>query len=120
MITNPPLFAAGADASSTGNEDSVQRQGGDSMASIWVLDVTGTFVGTIKAEGRVLGAGKAGVSGYTGYLSITDRATGATIAGADGITTPGLYEVNIAGLEARLEWTRSSGNPTVLDKVVHG
>jgi hypothetical protein len=118
MITGPPLFANGNTL--TASENSKQRQGSDSNATLWIIDISGAFTGTFKVNARALGAGKDGAVAYSGHIAIKDRDTNLDVDGDTGVTTAGIYEVNIAGLEAVLEFTWASGTAVVRDHIVHG
>lgn len=119
MITSK-LFPSGQTSAAT--ENSAQRSGSENDATVWVLDVTnaGSWSGVLKVAVRALGAEKDGASAYTAYASIKNRNDETTIDGDTGITAAGIYEVSIAGLEARLEHTRTAGTVRVREHVVRG
>lgn len=120
MIQGPALFVTGQTSAET--ENSRQREGSDRIATIWILDVTdeGSWSGALQIAARALGAGKDGATSYSGYIGAIDREDGSTIDGDTGITAEGVYEVNIAGLEVRLEHTRNAGAVRVREHIAFG
>ena len=66
---------------------------------------------TLKVKARASGAAKttAATTAYTAFLAITNRTSGATIAGATGITATGIYSVDVSGCEFDIEYVYTSG-----------
>jgi hypothetical protein len=123
MIESPLFLTANSTNGrrSSATENSAVRSAGDTRASVWVLEVrdAGSWSGTLKVAARVVGTGsRLGATDFGGYLSITNRLSGAVVAGGTGITAAGIYEVSISGLEARLEHTRVAGTVEVREHVV--
>lgn len=124
MIQGPGLFANGQTSETT--EDSVQRQGSENGAAIWVISVwddDGSWAAggnTIKVAGRTLGSKADGATTYPDHISVKNRDTETYIDGDTGITVPGVYEVNLAGLEARIEHTHVAGRVRIREQIVLG
>lgn len=123
MVDSPLFLTANSTNSrqSAATENSAVRGGGEIRSSLWVLEVrdAGSWSGVLKVAARVVGSGeKLGTSDFGGYLSIVNRLTGAVIAGGTGITAPGIYEVSLSGLEARLEHTWTAGTVEVREHLL--
>jgi len=84
-----------------------------------MVEVRGTFTGSVFVHGRLIGQGKArglaatAAADFVAKLSLINTLTGAIIAGSTGITAVGLYLVDISGLEVALEFAFGSGAVTV-------
>lgn len=113
------LNASGADVAPA---DGVKTSGGEFGAHSLVFEVRaggGGWTGAVKIAGRALGAGQSGATDYPGYVALTNRTTGATIAGATGATAAGLYEADVSGLEVAVEHAWDAGTVTVIGRVVN-
>lgn len=103
-------------------ENSTRLEAGSTRAAKLVIEVRdgGGWNGTIKVNARARGRGAAGAGAtWSKYLPITNLETGANILAGTGITAPGLYSVDITGLEVRLEHTRTAGTVHVDGNVEH-
>jgi hypothetical protein len=87
---------------------------GDGYVGTYVIEIVdeGSAAFTsIKVSARALGRGAtaATVTTFPTYLAITNRATGAVVAGTTGVTAAGIYSVDLSGCECQLEVVRSAG-----------
>lgn len=120
------IFPSGHTSST--EENSRWLQGNDEVASLLILQVIeemATWDGLIKIAARVIGSGADGVGEDVigDYLAIRNRATDEDppIAGATGISAPGIYEVNVAGMEFRFEHSSiTTGAVRIRAAIIHG
>lgn len=106
------LPAKVSDANLAASTNSAAISGELRQGSLLLLEVTGTLGtgGAVRVSARV--AGGPGAFGVT-FLPITNVSSGATIAAGTGITAPGLYSVDLTGLEVRVEFTAGTGATNV-------
>lgn len=73
--------------------------------STYVFEIVdeGSFAGTITVGARLIGRARLGEETFPHLLAITERATGQVIPGATGVTSPGIYSVDVSGVEAELQ-----------------
>ena len=108
------IFGSGNHSSDATVNGPMLEPGPNELAYL-VLDVRGTgWTGVLKVAARAKGAGAgAGVSTYNGYLPLTKREDSSTVDAATGVTADGIYEVDCAGMEVRVEHTHTAGSVAV-------
>jgi hypothetical protein len=81
----------------------------------WVLQVSGTWTGTIKAQGIIKETADLATPLTLGSnavdLAIVNATSGATVAGGTGTTANGIFFVRADGLSLRFNYAAGTGSP---------
>ncbi len=91
---------------------------GEGTVGRWVFHVSGTWTGTLLAQGYVKESSR--TSADLTSLAIVNMTSGATVAGGTGTTANGIFWCDATGLDVTLSWTRSSGSIQIDAYVARG
>lgn len=76
----------------------------------------GSWSGSIKFAARLRGSSEA----FTHFLAVVDLDDNSSIQGTTGITVPGLYAVDISGMEVQAQHTRTIGSMSANATLLRG
>jgi hypothetical protein len=77
----------------------------------WVLQISGTFSGSLVLRKKVIGSAVADASAPTAYYE--NHATGVAVAAGTAITGAGLFKVPCDGCVLILDYTAASGTMVI-------